>query len=637
MQPSQISPAPGWRVVNAVPALAGGAAMLLAIGAGLDWGLGLGGLNSWGAGWPSMKPSTALMLAALALALLLSRAAAGGWEHLAALLAAAWVPPLALGFLADMPLARVLPSLAPPPSSATSFTLLLLAVSLALLQLRRPPARLIAVLAVFASLLPLHRLLTFLVGHGALQTHGPFESMSLPTSLGLFLLACGVFLHPRLPYAGQLVAANMQGRLLRLTLPWVLLAPTFLAVFFALGIDWHWYDAEFAIVALVATTSVITTTVLWDLSRRLQRSDERRHAAEITLMDSEARANQIIESAPDAMLVVDAAGRVARCNTRLEQLFGYRREELLGQPLDILIPERFRAGHDAARRGYFSAPRARYMGEGRDLFARRKDGGEVAVEIGLAPLETAEGRVVLASIVDIGERLRTRRAIEAALREKTLLLNEIHHRVKNNLQIVASLLSLQAGQVANPAFSALIAESEGRVRAMALMHQVLYEHKDFARVELNVYLQRLAGLLAQIHGAARRGIAVRVEADALTLDLTRAIPLGLVVNELLSNAFKHAFPAGAGGEVRIELREAAAAQAHLVVRDNGRGLPASLATAEPNTLGLQIVSLLAEQVGAVMEVGGGPGARFDLRFTTRSSEPDADDAVANAQSGKEAA
>jgi PAS domain S-box-containing protein len=188
------------------------------------------------------------------------------------------------------------------------------------------------------------------------------------------------------------------------------------------------------------------------------------------LRESEARANQIIELAPDAILVVDPDGRIARTNLRMRQMLGYDSEELLGQSVELLMPERFRAGHHGSLRGYFMAPKARFMGEGRDLFACSKDGGEVAVEIGLAPLETAQGRMVLANIVDISERLRAKAEIEAALKEKILLLNEIHHRVKNNLQIVASLLSLQAGRVSDPAFSALIAESEGRVRAMALMH-----------------------------------------------------------------------------------------------------------------------------------------------------------------------
>jgi two-component sensor histidine kinase len=160
---------------------------------------------------------------------------------------------------------------------------------------------------------------------------------------------------------------------------------------------------------------------------------------------------------------------------------------------------------------------------------------------------------------------------------------------------------------------------------------VLYEHKDFAKVELNVYLERLGGLLAQIHGAARRGITVRVEAVKLKLDLTRAIPLGLIVNELLSNAFKHAFQAGAGGEVVVELRELAESRASLVVRDSGSGLPEAATLEQSTSLGLQIVGLLAEQIGATLAQSSGPGARFELCFTPL---PEAADPVPNSVSSK---
>ena len=335
------------------------------------------------------------------------------------------------------------------------------------------------------------------------------------------------------------------------------------------------------------------------------------------LQESEAHANQIIDVAPDGILVVSEAGKIVRTNSRLRQLLGYGPDELCGQPLEVLIPERFRANHGHTLHGYFVAPIARYMGEGRDLFALRKDGTEVAVEIGLAPMDTGHGRLVLANVVDITERLKAKAQIESALHEKTLLLNEVHHRVKNNLQIVASLLSLQSGRVSEPALVELMAESEGRVRAMALMHQVLYERKDFANVELKVYLDRLATLLAQIHSAARRKIVVTVEADDLTMGLTRAIPLGLVVNELLSNAFKHAFDERTGGQVQVELRALDGQDARLSVSDNGRGLPEDWQSA--GTLGMQIVTLLSEQIGATLDVTRQPGARFELRFKLREN------------------
>jgi PAS domain S-box-containing protein len=604
-----------WRMcLTAFPALAALTALLFAATGELGWIFDAELLKTFIPGLPTMKPTTSVMLMALAGSLLLSCRCAERDHQMTALAGAVFVALFSGAFLLQGDALTDTPSLWLAPSAATSLTLFILALSLAMLQADKPLSRAIAAAAIFACLLPLHRLITFVVGYGTLQTSGPFDSMSLPTALSLFLLACGTFLNPRLPYAGQLTAATLQGRVLRLTLPWTVLVPPLLAVLFATGIGLGLYNADFVIVAVAAALSVMMTALLWQLALHLQRIDGRRGEAERILRESEAYANQIIEAAPDAMVVVAETGKIVRANARMEQLFGYRRDELLGQAVDILLPERFRAGHQDFLSAFFANPTPHYIGEGRDLYIRCKDGSEVAVEIALAILETPQGRNVLANIVDISGRLRAQAAIEAALTEKTLLLNEVHHRVKNNLQIVASLLSLQAGMVKDEAFTALLAESESRVRAMALMHQILYERKDFAHVELDIYLQRLASLLDQIHGAASRGIAVRVDCQRLSLDLTHAIPLGLIVNELLSNAFKHAFPTDGGGEVWIELHEVPHAGARLVVRDNGRGLPDEAAMPQSDTLGMQIVSLLAEQIGASLEVGEGPGGRFELCF-----------------------
>lgn len=700
--------------------------------------------------FPKMTPSTAAMITAVALVLLLNQADTVHRYRKTAAFCAVITIILSASYLINIANTNyTVNHWLRAPADATSLTLMLLGIIAILLQMQKIFNRVIVIISIFAILLPIHRLLTFAIGVSTLQSGSFFGSMSLTTAIGLFSLAIGLFMHPRLPYAMQIVADNLQGRILRAILPWTLLVPTFLAVVFMSTATVGEYYSEFMMVTVIAILTMMTTTLLWNLTNRLQISDDRRQIAESTLLETDFRANQIIERSPDAMLVVDEIGRIERINVRMEQLFGYERsellgqsvemliperfrtghaeamygyiavpkarfmgegrnlfarrkdgtevaveiglapletpngvhvlanivditerlrtqaeietalqektlllneiqqiierapdamlvvdelgcierinarmvqlfgydrEQLLGQSVEVLIPERFRAGHGDSMKNYFMSPKARFMGEGRDLFARRRDGSEVAVEIGLAPLETPKGLRVLANIVDISGRLRAQSVIESALREKTLLLNEIHHRVKNNLQIVASLLNLQAGRVSDPIFSELIAESEGRVRAMALMHQVLYERKDFARVELDVYLQRLSELLGQINGAARRGIVVRTHLKKLTLDLVRAIPLGLIVNELLSNIFKHAFPNG-GGDVYVELIAKNASEAILVVRDNGRGIPADFSLEQSKTLGMQIVFLLAEQIGAVLVIDGKAGTRFELHFT----------------------
>jgi two-component system, sensor histidine kinase PdtaS len=192
---------------------------------------------------------------------------------------------------------------------------------------------------------------------------------------------------------------------------------------------------------------------------------------------------QVVESAPNAMVMVNQDGRIEMVNAQAERVFGYDRSELLGWPVEMLVPERFRGRHPGMRGSFFAAPRSRPMGAGRDLYALRKDGSEFPVEIGLNPIETDQGTMVLSAIVDISDRKQKEERIVQALKEKEMLLGEIHHRVKNNLQIVYSLLDLQLARISDPLVLDLLRDSQNRVRSMALVHQTLYQSKDFARVD----------------------------------------------------------------------------------------------------------------------------------------------------------
>jgi len=337
-----------------------------------------------------------------------------------------------------------------------------------------------------------------------------------------------------------------------------------------------------------------------------------RKRAEQALRASEERFRLVVEDAPNAMIMVDEAGTIALVNGEAERLFGYPRAELVGRPLEMLVPARYRGEHPQLRTNYLRSAQVRSMGAGRDLYGLRRDGTEVPIEIGLNPIRTTEGAFVLASVVDITERKRAQAQFATALREKTVLLNEVHHRVKNNLQVITSLLNLQAARARDPSVQALIGESRSRVQAMALIHQLLFERRDWTAVHLGGYLQRLGDLLASTYGGNR--IAVQIDAEDLELDVQRAMPCGLIVNELVTNAFKHAFPDERGGRICVALKREGETHARLSVSDDGVGLPEKLDLAQAESLGMQLVPLLAEQLGATLEIDRGPGARFELRF-----------------------
>ncbi len=328
---------------------------------------------------------------------------------------------------------------------------------------------------------------------------------------------------------------------------------------------------------------------------------------------------RVVEWAPSAMVMIDRDGTMVLVNAQTERMFDYGRAALIGQPVEMLVPERFRHQHRLFRSGFLGDPQARPMGVGRDLAGCRADGSEFPVEIGLNPIDTEAGVMVLASIIDITERRRTQQRLEDALREKTVLLNEVHHRVKNNLQVIISLLNLQADHAADPRLHAILTESCGRVKAMALTHQLLYERKDFARLDLGDYLQRLVQSIRSIYrgGGGRVGLRVLLPETDLYLDLERAIPCGLLVNELVTNSFKHAFPDERRGEIVIELADDGDERIRISVADDGIGLPPEyeLTTTSTTTssLGLQLVPLFVDQLHGELAIERENGTRFCVR------------------------
>jgi len=328
----------------------------------------------------------------------------------------------------------------------------------------------------------------------------------------------------------------------------------------------------------------------------------------------EERFRRVVEAAPNAMVMIGQRGQIEMVNAQAERVFGYERAEMLGQSIEFLVPKRFRAQHPALRASFFADPHSRPMGAGRDLYGLKKDGSEFPVEIGLNPIETEDGEMVLSAIVDISDRKQKEERIHAALKEKDTLLGEIHHRVKNNLQVVHSLLDLQSDLVTDQKIVSILRESQNRIRSMALIHQTLYESKDFVQVDFSNFLETLAPTLISSYGVDSDQITLSIEAMEVLLPISAAVPCGLVVNELISNALKHAFPHGRRGEINIGLAAAPDGRAMLSVSDNGIGIAEDHDLTQTTTLGLQLVALLADQLAGELEIHRANPTQFILRF-----------------------
>ncbi len=221
-------------------------------------------------------------------------------------------------------------------------------------------------------------------------------------------------------------------------------------------------------------------------------------------------------------------------------------------------------------------------------------------------------------ISDVTARKRTDEALRDSLREKEALLKEVHHRVKNNLQVVSSLLRMEARRHQASAAAAVLQDMMGRVHSMALLHEALYRTPTFAAVDLAAYLRRIAQEVVRTASPRPGTIALILELEPVRVEMDQALPCGLLLNELVSNACKHGFPSGGPGEIRVTLQpNGTPARWRLRVHDNGVGLPGDLATRRPTSLGLELVTDLAAQLEGRLEVDPGPGATFEVVFTVR--------------------
>jgi two-component system, sensor histidine kinase PdtaS len=207
-----------------------------------------------------------------------------------------------------------------------------------------------------------------------------------------------------------------------------------------------------------------------------------------------------------------------------------------------------------------------------------------------------------------------KQVIESNLREKESLLREIHHRVKNNLQVISSLLNMQSYYLDDPRMITAIAEGQSRVKAMALIHQKLYQTEHLSEIDFQEYTEQLIGYLATAFNDPGKKIRSSVNGSALKLDIDTAIPLGLILNELITNAYKYAFNGAAEGNLKIDLTRDDAQFFHLRISDSGQGLPADFNESKLNSLGLNLVRMLIEQLDGSLTISNEPGASFYIRF-----------------------
>jgi two-component sensor histidine kinase len=212
------------------------------------------------------------------------------------------------------------------------------------------------------------------------------------------------------------------------------------------------------------------------------------------------------------------------------------------------------------------------------------------------------------------KRKHAEQQLKESLREKELLLQEIHHRVKNNMQIISSLLNLQASQMKDNDFIKMVKDSQSRIRSMALVHEKLYRSQNFSSINFSDYAQSLAIHLFQFNQVNSNLIRLKMNLEDVFLDIQTAIPCGLILNELITNSLRHAFPDGRGGDITVELHPLKNHTFQIIVRDNGVGIPEDLDIGHTKTMGLQIVTMLVNQLEGSTELQREGGTTVKIVF-----------------------
>jgi two-component sensor histidine kinase len=246
----------------------------------------------------------------------------------------------------------------------------------------------------------------------------------------------------------------------------------------------------------------------------------------------------------------------------------------------------------------------------------------------LVPFEIVQRGFVEANtnLREANELLETRvkertQQLEDALQRERLLRKEIHHRVKNNLQVISAMLFLQSRHVTDPKVVEMFNEGQNRVKSIALINEKLYQSSGMSRIPMNGYIDDLCKSLMQSYGTGRRGVILRSEVDELSLGIDQAVPCALVVNELVSNALKHGLPAGRAGEVTIAMRQGEGKQVHLSVADNGAGLPPNFDARKARSLGVSLVTDLVRQLGGQVAYETDNGTTCRITFMDKTAEP----------------
>ncbi|MBI5592841.1 MAG: transporter substrate-binding domain-containing protein [Deltaproteobacteria bacterium] len=389
-----------------------------------------------------------------------------------------------------------------------------------------------------------------------------------------------------------------------------------------------WQPVIMGILSAGGILGIISSIMLF-WNRKLAKEVLERKKMEITLRESEAELAVIYDNVPLMLLLVDQELRVLKANRSLIRDADHLPADIVGlRPGEAL--KCLYTLDDPSGCGY--GPHCASCGVRLAILDMQNAGqacrreASLLLDLGSGPIQTqvlistvlleAKGQqAVLVCIEDITERKRAEERVRASLAEKELLLKELYHRTRNNMQVIIGFLNLQSEGITDEAVLDMFRDTINRIKSMALLHQKLYQAKNLSRIDLGDYIRDLARMIVKSHARKPEAISLQMDLESVSVLIDAAMPCGLIINELISNALEHAFPGEREGKIRVVLRRKADAEIEMRVEDNGVGLPEGLDIRKCDSLGLEsVVQLTEHQLRGQVEVQGTGGTRFRIRF-----------------------
>ena len=361
---------------------------------------------------------------------------------------------------------------------------------------------------------------------------------------------------------------------------------------------------------------IIRAEIAEESNKRLEKEIKVRIKTEKLLKEQFIRSNAIFDSSSNTLLLtLDTDLNFSSFNTHCQNYFNYLTEQKMevNTSFSVFFKKLF---EERELRFFRKTLKNVLSGDSKQIETKfLSKGKERWIELFINPIFDIEGKVIEISLVahDITDKKNTDNQIKDSLKEKEVLLKEIHHRVKNNLQVISSILNLQSSFVSDERTLEILEESRNRIHSMATIHENLYLTTNFSSIDFASYLQNLTTKLISSYHVAPITINLRTELTSINLLLDQAIPCGLLVNELITNAIKYAFVNRSEGEILIGLKENQGI-IELKIEDNGVGLPSNFEIFKSNSLGLQLVSTLVEQLDGEINILNEKGTKYLITF-----------------------